>query len=213
MVQLNAVKSKQDVNPLLKLVLEMGPLALFFGTYVFLGRGSGDAVDINRIIYSTGALMIATVISLVASRMLLKRIPVMPLVTGVFVLFFGTLTIWLQDATFIKIKPTILNLFFASALAGGLLFRKLLLKIVLGEVLQLEDEGWRILTLRWIGFFIVLAILNEIVWRGFSTDTWVSFKSFGIMPLTFLFMMSQITLIMKHQTPAVSSPESQIPSN
>ncbi len=212
-MQLDALKSKRDANPLLKLVLEVGPLAIFFGTYVFLGKSAGDAIDINRIVYSTGALMIATVASLVASRMLLKRIPVMPLVTGVFVLIFGTLTIWLQDATFIKIKPTILNLFFASALAGGLLFGKLLLKIVLGEVLQLEDEGWRLLTLRWIGFFIVLAILNEIVWRGFSTDTWVSFKSFGIMPLTFLFMMSQITLIMKHQTSAVSSEDTELPSN
>jgi intracellular septation protein len=118
---------------------------------------------------------------------------------------FGFLTIYLQDATFIKIKPTILNSLFAFILAAGLYFERPVLKFALGEVMQLRDEGWRVLTLRWIGFFIFLAILNEIVWRNFSTDTWVSFKSFGVMPLTFLFMMAQITLIMKYQTPEVSS--------
>jgi intracellular septation protein len=132
-------------------------------------------------------------------------VPILALVTGVFVMIFGFLTIYLQDDTFIKIKPTIMNLLFAGILGTGLFFRRLLLKYALGEVMQLKEEGWRILTLRWIGFFVVLAILNEIVWRNYSTGTWVAFKSFGIMPLTFLFMMSQITLIMKYQIPEVSS--------
>jgi intracellular septation protein len=149
--------------------------------------------------------MIATAVSLIVSRVLLKRMPIMPLVTGVFVLIFGGLTIYLRDPTFMKIKPTIVNLLFAVILAAGLFFRRPLLKFALGEVLQMQDEGWRLLTLRWIGFFIFLAILNEIIWRNFSTPTWVSFKSFGMMPLTLLFMMSQITLIMRHQIPAVSS--------
>ena len=197
MEETKAVPAKQPINPLLKLVLEVGPLAVFFITNGRFG-----------IFYATGTFMVATVLSLATSYILLKRIPMLALITGVFVMIFGFLTIYLQDDTFIKIKPTILNSLFAAILGAGLFLRRPLLKYALGEVLQLEEEGWRILTLRWIGFFIVLAILNEIVWRNFSTYTWVSFKSFGIMPLTFLFMMSQITLIMKHQIPAVSSDKS-----
>jgi len=123
---------------------------------------------------------------------------------------FGFLTIYLQDDTFIKIKPTIVNTLLSIILAAGLYFRRPVLKLALGEVLKLNEEGWRLLTFRWIGFFIFLAILNEVVWRNFSTDTWVSFKSFGTMPLTFLFMMSQITLIMKHQIPDVLPESSEV---
>lgn len=191
-------------DPMLKLALDMGPLIAFFGTYAWV-KGEAGVADVTRIIYATTALMIATAISLVASRVLLKRIPVMPLVTGVFVLIFGSLTIYLRDPTFIKIKPTILYLLFAGVLAGGLYFRKLLLKILLSEALQMRDEGWRLLTRRWIGFFIGLAVLNEVVWRTFSEATWVAFKSFGVIPLMVLFMAAQISLIMKYQLPDVSS--------
>ena len=154
---------------MLKLALDMGPLVIFFGTYAW---AKGDALergrtDITRIIYATVALMIATAVSLIASLILLKRIALMPMVRGVFVLIFGSLTIYLRDPTFIKIKPTVIYLMFATALAGGLYFRKLLLKILLGEALQIQDEGWRLLTQRWIGFFLALAILNEAVWRNF----------------------------------------------
>ncbi len=193
MEQPKTIKVKQGSNPLLKIVLEMGPLVIFFVTNSAKG-----------LIFATGALMVATAISLIASRLLTKRIPVMPLVTGIFVMVFGTLTLYLQDDTFIKIKPTILNLLFASALAGGLLFRKLLLKIVLGDVLHMQDEGWRLLTIRWAGFFVLLAIMNEIVWRNFGT-AWPAYKSFGVMPMTFLFMMAQVSLIMKYQLPEVQS--------
>ncbi len=208
MEQLKTIERKQGANPLLKIVLEMGPLVIFFATYGLVKGGTaapGTTGDMTRIIYATVALMIATLVSLVASRILMKRIPVMPLVSGVLVMVLGALTIYLQNATFIKIKPTILYLLFAGALGGGLLFGKLLLKIVLGEVMQMQDEGWRILTLRWIGFFMVLALMNEIVWRNFSEPTWVAFKSFGVMPLTFLFMMAQVSLILKYQMPEVSS--------
>lgn len=198
MKQITALTATQPVNPLLKLVLEVGPLAIFFVCNSRFG-----------IFYATAAFMVATVTSLLASRILLKRIPILALVTGVFVMIFGFLTIYLQDDTFIKIKPTILNVLFALILGAGLYFRRPLLKLALGEVLQLREEGWRILTLRWIGFFIFLAILNEIVWRNFSTATWVGFKSFGIMPLTFLFMMSQITLIMRHQMAETSAEPSE----
>ncbi len=209
MEQVRAIKAKRDSNPFLKLALEMGPLFVFFATYAFAG-GAESAHDMRRIIYATAALMIATLVSLVGSRVFLKRIPVMPLVSGILILVLCTLTIYLQNPTFIKIKPTILYLLFASVLAGGLLSGKLLLKIVLDEVLRMQDEGWRLLTLRWIGYFIFLAIINEAVWRNFSEPTWVAFKSFGVMPLTFLFMMAQITLIMKYQTPDVSSEKSDV---
>jgi intracellular septation protein len=197
--QLKTLSAGQGgVNPLLKLVLEVGPLTIFF---VMNGRFG--------IFYATAAFMVATAASLLASWLLLKRVPILALVTGIFVMVFGFLTIYLQDDTFIKIKPTIVNVLFAAILAAGLYFRRPVLKLALGEVFKLQDEGWRVLTLRWMGFFIFLAILNETIWRNFSTDTWVSFKSFGVMPLTFLFMMSQITLIMKHQIPDISSDSSE----
>jgi len=196
--QLIVLAPRQHVNPLLKLALEVGPLVIFFVCNAKLG-----------IFYATAAFMVATCISLTASRVLLKRIPILALVTGIFVLAFGFLTIYLHDDTFIKIKPTIVNVLFAAILAAGLYFRRNILKLVLGEVLHLSEEGWRLLTLRWAGFFIFLALLNEVVWRNFSTATWVGFKSFGIMPLTFLFMMSQITLIMRHQ---IAQPPSEPPA-
>jgi len=199
--QVKALKAKQDFTPLLKLALEVGPLALFFVLNAKFG-----------IFYATGGFMVATVLALSISRIVFKRIPLIALVTGIFVMIFGFLTIYLQDDTFIKIKPTIVNSLFAVILAAGLYFRRPVLKLALGEVMQLQEEGWRKLTLRWIVFFIFLAILNEAVWRNFSTPTWVAFKSFGIIPLTFLFMMSQITLIMRHQISDVPSRHSEASS-
>ncbi len=201
MEQVKALKAKQDFTPLLKLALEVGPLALFFVLNAKFG-----------IFYATGGFMVATVLALSISRIVFKRIPLIALVTGIFVMIFGFLTIYLQDDTFIKIKPTIVNSLFAVILAAGLYFRRPVLKLALGEVMQLQEEGWRKLTLRWIVFFIFLAILNEAVWRNFSTPTWVAFKSFGIIPLTFLFMMSQITLIMRHQISDVPSRHSEASS-
>ncbi len=201
MEQIKASKGL-DSGSLMKLALEVGPLAIFFLSNARFG-----------IFYATAAFMAATTISLVTSRIFLKRIPVLALVTGVFVMVFGALTIYLHDDTFIKIKPTVVNTLFAVILAAGLYFRRPLLKFALGEILQMRDEGWRLLTLRWIGFFLFLAVLNEAIWRNFSTDTWVSFKTFGMMPLTFAFMMSQITLIMRHQISEVSSETSEISSS
>lgn len=188
MTQSSSIVQKSDVLPLLKLVLELGPLVIFFLMNSYYG-----------IFYATGAFMIATTASLIASRLLLKRIPMLALVTGFFVIVFGALTLYLENETFIKVKPTIVNTLFATILAAGLYFQRPLLKLLLGEVLKLQEEGWRLLTIRWACFFLFLAMLNEVVWRNFSTDTWVSFKVFGIMPLTFLFMMSQITLVIQYQ--------------
>ena len=125
----------------------------------------------------------------------------MPLVSGIVVVVFGGLTLWLQNDTFIKMKPTIVNLLFGGALLGGLFFGRSLLGYVFDSVFRLTDEGWRKLTLRWGIYFFVLAALNEIVWRNFSTDAWVNFKVFGIMPLTFVFTLTQLPLINRYTRP------------
>ncbi|RUP08375.1 septation protein A [Hyphomicrobium sp.] len=177
-----------DRKQLIKLVVELGPLIVFFIVNSRFGIFAG-----------TGAFMVATVIALGASRALLGRIATMPLVTGVFVLVFGGLTLWLQDDHFIKIKPTIVNGLFAAILIAGLISGRLFLKIVFGDVMRLSEEGWRILTLRWALFFVFLSILNEVMWRFFSTDTWVAFKVFGIMPITFVFALAQIGLLKKYE--------------
>lgn len=177
-----------DRKQLIKLVVELGPLIVFFIVNSRFGIFAG-----------TGAFMVATVIALGASRALLGRIATMPLVTGVFVLVFGGLTLWLQDDHFIKIKPTIVNGLFAAILIAGLVSGRLFLKIVFGDVMRLSEEGWRILTLRWALFFVFLSILNEVMWRFFSTDTWVAFKVFGIMPITFVFALAQIGLLKKYE--------------
>ncbi len=171
----------------LKLALEMGPLVIFFVTNSSFG-----------IFDATRAFMVATVIALVASRLLFGRVAVMPLVTAVFVIVFGGLTIWLQDELFIKMKPTIVNGLFATMLLGGAALGHSLLRYVFGDVFHLTGEGWRQLTIRWGFFFVALAVLNEIVWRNFTTDGWVAFKTFGIMPLTMVFAIGQLGLLKKH---------------
>lgn len=176
---------------ILKLLVELGPLVVFFVVNARAG-----------IFWGTGIFMGATIASLVASRVLFRRIPVMPLVSGACVMVFGGLTLWLQDEHFIKIKPTIVNALFAAALFIGLLAGQSLLRIVFGEVFRLTEEGWRKLTLRWACFFVCLALLNEIVWRSFSTDVWVSFKVFAVMPLTMAFAVAQIGLLRQHELPS-----------
>ena len=176
---------------LLKLAVEVGPLVVFFLVNARV-----------NIYWGTGAFMIATLASLAASRLLFGRVPVMPLVSGVCVIAFGALTLWLKDDHFIKIKPTVVNALFAAALFGGLLTGQSLLKVVFGEVFRLNEDGWRKLTLRWAFFFAFLAVLNEVVWRTVSTDTWVNFKVFAIMPLTMAFAIAQIGLLKAHEIPA-----------
>ena len=171
-----------------KLLIDIGPLAIFF---IFYSKSGLQA--------SILPFMIATVIAVLFSYILEKKIPIMPTVGAGIVLVFGGLTIYFDNEVFFKMKPTIINLLFAAILYGGIMIKKPLLKILLGAALKLKEEGWRILTLRWIGFFIALAILNEIVWRTQSTDVWVNFKVFGILPITFIFTMVQFPLIKKYQ--------------
>jgi intracellular septation protein len=183
----SAPVSKPPQNQIAKLLIELGPIAVFF----IVNSRAG-------IFWGTGAFMVATAVSLAISRIFLGRIPIMPLVSGVFVLVFGALTLWLQDELFIKLKPTIVNSLFAAILFGGLAFGHALLKYPFGEAFALTDEGWRKLTFRWSLFFVFLAILNEVIWRSFSTDFWIAFKVWGVMPITMLFAMAQIGLITRH---------------
>ncbi|GBF26953.1 intracellular septation protein [bacterium MnTg02] len=176
------------MKQVLKLVLELGPLIIFFLANAQFG-----------IFTATAVFMAAVLISLTASWLVLKKVATMPLITGVFVMVFGGLTIYLENETFIKVKPTIVNLLFAGILFGGLYYRRSFLKIVFEEAFSLTELGWRKLTVHWACFFVILAILNEIVWRSFSTDFWVSFKVFGLMPLTILFAVSQVGLLQKHE--------------
>lgn len=186
------------VNPLLKLALEFGPLAIFFFANSYGGRLFGVAED-RRIFVATGIFIAASLVALVLSKILMRHLPRMAIVNAVVVTVFGGLTIALDDAFFIKVKPTIVNTLFGCVLLGGLLFGRSLLALVLDSVLQLDAEGWRKLTLRWGLFFFVLAALNEIVWRTQSQDFWVAFKVWGVMPLTMIFALAQTPLILKHE--------------
>jgi intracellular septation protein len=193
---------KKEINPLLKLALELGPLMVFFfanargewlvGKFPILGDFGGP------IFVATGLFMVATAIALAASWILTRTLPMMPLVSGIVVFIFGALTLWLQDDVFIKMKPTIVNTLFGATLLGGLLFGKSLLGYVFDSAFRLDAEGWRKLTLRWGVFFLFLAVVNEVVWRSFSTDAWVAFKVWGIMPITLVFTFFQMPLIMRH---------------
>jgi intracellular septation protein len=178
---------KPQLNPALKLVLDLGPLLVFFAVNSRAG-----------IFYATGAFMAAIVIALAIGYSVTRHLPVMPLVTAIVVVIFGTLTLVLHDELFIKVKPTIIYVLFGGVLLGGLAFGKSLLGIVFDSVFHLTEEGWRKLTLRWALFFLALAVLNEIVWRTQPTNIWVDFKVFGVMPLTFLFAALQYPLLHKY---------------
>lgn len=200
---------RKEVPPLLKLALELGPLLVFF-----FANARGESL-IERfpvlgsvgepIFLATAMFMVATVIALVVSWSLTRTLPMMPLISGVVVLIFGALTLWLHNETFIKMKPTIVNSLFGVILLGGLFFGKALLGYVFDSAFKLDAEGWRKLTFRWGLFFLFLALANELVWRNFSTDFWVSFKVWGIMPITIVFTLSQMPLIQKHTLPEQTS--------
>jgi intracellular septation protein len=180
-------KKEKKLDPILKLVLDIGPLVLFFAANAKFG-----------IYVATAAFMVAVLLALAVSYATTRHIAIMPLVTAVIVLVFGGLTLLLQDELFIKLKPTIIYVLFGGTLVGGLVFDKPLLGMVFDSVFHLREEGWRKLTWRWALFFFALAILNEIVWRTQTTDFWVSFKLFGVVPLTFLFAALQIPLLNKY---------------
>jgi intracellular septation protein len=171
--------------PWLKPAVDYGPLAVFFAGYLTLG-----------LMAATAALIVASLIALALAWVLERRVPLVPLITAAVVAVFGGLTLWLQDETFIKMKPTIVQALFALVLLGGLALRRPLLKLLLAPMMPpMSDRAWRQFTLRYGLFFVAMAVLNELVWRTQSTDVWVTFKVFGLPALTFLFILSQIPFV------------------
>ena len=188
MTDTHAATPRKKLKPGLKFALEMGPLVLFFIAYNKFGIFAG-----------TGTLMVATVAALAVTYALTRHLPVMPMVTAIMVMIFGGATLLLHDDTFVKMKATVAYLLFAAALLGGLLFGKALLSVAFDSVMNLTEEGWRKLTLRWGLFFIVMAGVNEVVWRTQTENFWVNFKVFGFVPLTIVFALSQTPLMLKYE--------------
>jgi intracellular septation protein len=183
---------KAAPHPLFKLATELGPLLVFFFAN---GR--------FNLFVATGAFMVAVIVAMVASYIVTRHVPMMAIVTAVVVIVFGALTLFLQDETFIKMKPTIVYTLFAAILGGGLLFGRSFIAIMFDQMFNLTPQGWRALTLRWAFWFFAMAVLNEIIWRTQSTDFWVAFKVFGMVPLTMLFAVTQMPLIKRYrQEPA-----------
>lgn len=174
------------MNPLVKIIIEAGPLIAFF-----LSNWLGG------IFWATGVFMAATVLALLLSWILTRKLAVMPLISAGFVAVFGVLTLWLHDETFIKVKVSLINALFGMILLGGLFFGQTFLKYVMGEAIKMTDEGWRGLTIRWGIFFLCIAVVNEVVWRMVSTDTWVNFKV-ALLPVTLVFALSQAPMMTKH---------------
>ncbi|MEJ0097604.1 MAG: septation protein A [Bauldia sp.] len=202
--------AEKKLNPFLKLALEIGPLILFF---VANARGAKLAAAWpvittlgGPIFFATATFIVATLVALVVSFAMTRRLPLMPFVTAIVVVVFGGLTLWLKDDTFIKIKPTIIYCLFGGVLLGGLVVGKSLMGYVFDSVFNLTDEGWRKLTVRWGLFFFGLAILNEVVRHYATTDQWVSFKVFAIVPLTFVFALLQVRLISRTTIPDENEP-------
>jgi intracellular septation protein len=206
------MNERPKLHPMLKLALDLGPLLLFFfanskpalfepwlapliPAAVQTGARSG-------IFVGTAVFMVAILVTLVISYLLTRRLPVMAVVSAVIVLVFGGATLFFQNDTFIKMKPTIIYLLFSGTLFGGIVMDKPLLATVFDQMFHLTDEGWRKLTVRWALFFLVLAVLNEIVWRTQTTDTWVAFKVFGVTPLTFVFAAFQYPLLTRYEAGA-----------
>jgi intracellular septation protein len=182
------------MNPFVKFAIDLGPVLVFFAAYGTAG-----------IMAATAAFMVATIASLAVGYALERRIALLPLVTGAIVLVFGGLTLIFDNELFIKLKPTVVNGLLGLALFGGLAFNAPILRTLFSAAFQLDERGWRILSLRWAWFFLAMAVLNEIVWRHFSTDTWVAFKAFGYTPLTLVFSVAQVPLIRRHSTEAKES--------
>ncbi|NIA68090.1 septation protein A [Pelagibius litoralis] len=174
----------------LRPAVDYGPLAAFFAVYW-----------LNGLMAATLAIMIATAAALALSFVIERRIPPMPLLTAMVVGVFGGLTLWLEDETFFKMKPTIVQVLFAAVLFGGLFFKRPLLKPLLASAWPLDDAGWIKLSSRFAWFFVAMAVLNEVVWRTQSTDFWVTFKVFGILGLTFIFVASQVYFMRAHMAP------------
>ena len=175
----------------LKFIADFGPLLIFFTVYYKSGNNLSVAIP---------PLIISTIIAVTAIYFIENKIPYIPLVGGVIISLFGGLTLYFDNPIFIYMKPTIINIIFAIVLIfGRILFKKNFLEFFLKTAFSLDELGWNKLNDRWAYFFIFLAIINEIVWRTQTETTWVNFKVWGILPLTFIFTALQVPLIKKHK--------------
>lgn len=188
--------SGRRLSPGMKLAVELGPLLVFFGGYFVAKRAVGPE---SGMIWATGAFVVVTMIALLVSYSVERRVPPMTMVTAVIVTVMGVLTIYLGDSKFIQLKPTIVSGLMGSVLLGGLALGKSLVQPILGATLPMDDAGWRTLTFRWALFFLAIAALNEVVRRQMSLDQWITFKTFGILPLTFIFLLAQAPLMERHR--------------
>ncbi|PCJ74719.1 MAG: septation protein A [Rhodobacteraceae bacterium] len=192
---------KKKIHPLLKLALEMGPIMIFFISYKFAvvpDGASDEERQLAQLLFATGIFIPVILVSLVISWVLTRSLPKMAVMTAVVVVVMGGLTLWLKDDTFIKMKPSILYALFAAILGFGLMRGQSYLQYVMEDSMPLQPEGWMIFTKRFALFFVALAIVNEIVWRGFGTDIWVNFKTFALPVATFVFIFSQMGVFSKY---------------
>ncbi|MFQ5623730.1 MAG: septation protein A [Paracoccaceae bacterium] len=193
----------RKINPILKLVLELGPIILFFVAFRMAPvdpAGGPEAAELAKILFATMVFIPAILIALAISWALSRKLPRMAVITAVVVVIFGGLTLWLRDGTFIKMKPTVLYLLFAGILGYGLLRGQSYLRYLMDELLPMDRTGWMIFTRRFIVFFVALAVANELIWRGMGTDAWVNFKTFGLPAANFVFIFSQMGLFSKYAT-------------
>ena len=190
-------------RPFSKLILEMGPLIIFFVCYYNAPipenlKNDLDEANLFKIIFATKIFVPAILVALFIGWFQTKKIAKMPLITAILVVVFGGLTIWLNNPIFIKMKPTLIYLIFSAILGYGLLKKKSYLKMLMGSAIPMNEEGWLILSKRFVGFFVLLAFTNEIIWRFFSQDFWVNFKTFGLPILLIFFMVLQFNLFNKY---------------
>ena len=192
---------KKEENSFLKNVLEFVPLIAFFVSYYYYPNSRqlvGEELSVEKIIFATKVFVPALVVTSALSYLILKTISKMAIITAVVVIIFGFLTVWFRNPVFIKMKPTIIYLSFSLILTIGLLRKKSFLQSLMGSALNMEDKGWLILTKRVTIFFIILAVLNEVVWRYFGQDQWVNFKTFGLPIMTLFFFAFQYKLFQKY---------------
>ena len=179
--------AKAAPHPLFKLATELGPLLVFFAANGRFG-----------LFGATAAFMVAVIVAMAVSYLVTRHVPLMAIISAVIVIVFGGLTLILHDETFIKVKPTIIYGLFGAILGGGLLFGRSLIAVMFDQMFNLDAAGWRLLTRRWALFFFAMALLNEAIWRTQTTDFWVAFKAFGVIPITMVFAMLQMPLIKRH---------------
>lgn len=195
--------SERRISPLIKLVLEVGPIAVFFLAYRMAPVAEGiDEVErqLEQILFSTAVFVPTILGALAASWLLTRKLPKMAVITAIVVTIFGGLTLILRDDTFVKMKPTILYALFAGILGFGLFRGESYLKYLMDELIPMRHEGWIRFTSRFVVFYVCLAVLNEIIWRGYGTDVWVNFRTFVLPAANFVFIMAQVPLFQRFAT-------------